>query len=104
RVQELLAELYAEPKGTERLTLLHILKRVGVEHATKAFPLIASDFAAARPTHPNDMSFAGFYVVEHFMHLAWKKVPAEEREKKKEPVQYTDAEKKPRPEARERSP
>src|SRR5436305_1970941 len=52
-MQELIADLYpgAEPK--ERVVLLYILDKIGVEHAVKALPAIATDFAVARPKHPN---------------------------------------------------
>src|SRR4051812_12040325 len=43
-MQELIADLYpgAEPK--ERVVLLYILDKIGVEHAVKALPAIATDF------------------------------------------------------------
>ncbi len=75
RVQARLAELYLEAKADEKIAILYVLERVGVENATRALPAIASDFATARPKHPNTMSFASYYVVERFMRLAWKKVP-----------------------------
>jgi hypothetical protein len=86
RLQELLAELYPESNHKEKVVLLHLLEKVGVEHAVQALPAIAADYAVARPKHPNDMSFSGFYVLEKFMRLAWKKLPAEKDLEKKADV------------------
>jgi hypothetical protein len=82
-LQSMLADLYAEAMSKDKITILYVLDKVGVEHAAKALPPIAADFAVARPKHPNDMSFAGFYVLEKFMGLAWKKLPAKDRDGKK---------------------
>ncbi len=82
KVQGIMADLYLDAtKEDERIFLLVVLNRVGVEHASKALPAIAADYAVARPKHPNDMSFAGFYVLEKFMGLAWQKLPAEKKNK-----------------------
>jgi hypothetical protein len=82
QLQTMLGDLYTEATPKEKITILYVLDKVGVEHAAKALPLIAADFAVARPKHPNDMSFAGFYVLEKFMGLAWKKLPAKDRDSK----------------------
>src|SRR5205085_931673 len=76
KIQRMLGELYPDANAKERITILHILNKVGVEHAVAALPQFAADFAVARPNHPNDMSFAGAYVLEKFMHLAWNKLPS----------------------------
>lgn len=77
RIGSVLAQLYAEAEKEERITILHVLKRTGARHVVAALPLIAQDFAAARPDHPNDMSFAAFYVLEDIMHQSYKQLPAD---------------------------
>jgi hypothetical protein len=82
RLQTVLAELYIESKHDERVAILHVVKYIGVEYGRKALPKIAQDFAVAWPNHPNDMSFAAFYVLDKFMDLAWEKLPRHERERR----------------------
>jgi len=87
RIQELLAGFYPGAGKQERLAILyilnfHTLKEAGCESALEAFPAIAGDFAKARPHHPNSISFQGFYVLEQFMHFAWRKLPAHANQRK----------------------
>jgi hypothetical protein len=78
RLQQMLSELYPDGDAKEKVTVLRLLEAVGVEHTVKALPAIAADYAVARPKPPNDMSFAGFYVLEKYLRLAWKKLPPAE--------------------------
>jgi hypothetical protein len=98
-LQAMLADLYPNADAKDKVVLLAVLNQIGVEHAVKALPAIAADFAVARPKHPNDMSFAGFYVLEKFMGLAWKKLPADKKkgQEGKKSVEKGKDEPKPKP-------
>lgn len=83
RIQETLGDIYHGANHKDKVTILRMLDRIGVEYAVGAFPAIAADFAVARSKHPNDMSFASFYVLEKFMRLAWKCLPSDKDMEKK---------------------
>lgn len=97
-LQAKLGELYPAADAREKLTILHLLETVGVEHAINALPAIANDYAVASPKHPNDMSFAAHHVLEKYMQLAWKKLPAARNaHPKKETKDHPARREKPKP-------
>ncbi|MBY0229239.1 MAG: hypothetical protein K2W96_08185 [Gemmataceae bacterium] len=95
RAQRVLAARYALAKEPERRAILYVLNRIGVEQATEAMPAVLADLAASRPRHPNDMSFASYYVAERFMHLQWKKLPAARDKKDEKQMERREGEKPP---------
>jgi hypothetical protein len=96
RLQRLMVELYPEVKADERVAILHVIKYLGVEHARPLLPRAAQDFAAARATHPNEMSFAAFYVLDKFQDLAWRKLPREDEQgREKEEAKKQDQQRGP---------
>jgi hypothetical protein len=82
--QRVLAARYPHADTQEKCAILYVLNRIGIEGAGDALGPIAADFAIARKTHPNDLSFATFYVLDLMKAHAWKVLP-EPREKKGEP-------------------
>src|SRR5262249_9209951 len=78
RTQALLADLYPAANADERYAILWTWGILGVEGAVKALPQVVEDYAAARPKHPNPMSFASHRVLRRFIGLAFQKLPRED--------------------------
>ncbi len=80
--QRVLAGRYPHAKEIEKCAILYVLNRIGVEGAVGAMSAIADDASVHRPKHPNNMSFATFYVLDRLMHHAWGRLPREDKEEK----------------------